>query len=181
MVDKIENLIYFIIFLTLLSSVSFVHAQSTKELQIEKTQTIEDFVKKYLPNEDQVTYTIVPRGLIISVSTDFLFNEAGVDIKQDAYDFLYKIGCILKAINKPCVVEGNALTQSDTDTLSNMELSIIRADEIVEFLIQKNKINPNLLRAIGFGNILPFYDNVSYKGHLDKRIDFVIFNYETER
>jgi flagellar motor protein MotB len=78
-------------------------------------------------------------------------------------------------------VEGNALTQSDADMLSNMELSIIRADEIVEFLINKNQISPNLLRSIGFGNMMPFYDNVSYKGHMDKRIDFVIFNYETER
>ena len=87
----------------------------------------------------------------------------------------------MKYINKPCVIEGNALTQSDTDTLSNIELSVIRADEIVEFMIKNNGIDPKILRAIGFGNIMPFNDNVSYKGHLDKRIDFVILNYEFER
>ena len=148
---------------------------------ITKTVSIEDFVKENLPNSESVVYTIVPRGLIISVATDFLFYEASDKIREEAYNFLYQIGSIIKYINKPCVVEGNALTQNDTDTISNIELSVIRADEIVEFMIKENKINPSLLKAIGFGNMLPFKDNVSYKGHMDKRIDFVILNYESER
>lgn len=183
MKNKIVNFVYFMFSFTFLFNVvNAVQPVPQKgSAEITKTRSIEDFVKENLPNSENVIYTIVPRGLIISVATDFLFLEGSTEIHEEAYNFLYQIGSIVKYINKPCVVEGNALTQSDADILSNMELSIIRADEIVEFLINKNQISPNLLRSIGFGNMMPFYDNVSYKGHMDKRIDFVIFNYETER
>ena len=174
----------FIFSLAILFNVSLadnLQEVQTGSAEINKTSSIEDFVKANLPNSEHVVYTIVPRGLIISVNTDFIFLNGSVEIHEGAYNFLYQIGSIVKYINKPCVVEGNALTQSDSDALSNIELSIIRADEIVEFLIKHNKINPVLLRAIGFGDMLPFNDNVSYKGHMDKRIDFVILNYESER
>ena len=180
MKNKIEKFVCFIFSLTFLFNVCAAGGENQTG-GVEKTSLIEDFVKENLPNSEHVIYTIVPRGLVISVATDFLFREASTEIHEDAYNFLYQIGSIVKYINKPCVVEGNALTQGDADILSNIELSIIRADEIVEFMIKMNGINPNLLRAIGFGNMLPFYDNVSYKGHMDKRIDFVILNYESER
>ena len=183
MENKIGKFLYFIFSLTFLFNVCFaVETQVRKgSAEVTKTSSIEDFVKENLPDSENVVYTIVPRGLIISVATDFLFGYAGTEIHERAYNFLYQIGSIVKYLNKPCVVEGNALTQSDEDTLSNIELSVIRADEIVEFLIKHNNINPVLLRAIGFGSMLPFKDNVSYKGHMDKRIDFVILNYESER
>ena len=181
MKNKIGKLVCFIFSLTFLFNVPKTFAMQKASAEIIKTRSIEDFVKENLPNSENVIYTIVPRGLIISVATDFLFLEGSEEIHEEAYNFLYQIGSIIKYINKPCVVEGNAITQTDDNALSNMELSIIRADEIVEFLIKRNNIDPLLLRSIGFGAILPFKDNVSYKGHMDKRIDFVIFNYESER
>lgn len=183
MKNKIVKYLYFIFSLAFLFEVSFADEipMQSGSVEVLKTRSIEDFVKENLPDSEHVVYTIVPRGLIISVATDFLFGYAGTEIHEDAYNFLYQIGSIVKYLNKPCVVEGNALTQSDDDSLSNIELSVIRADEIVEFLIKHNSINPVLLRAIGFGNMMPFDDNVSYKGHMDRRIDFVILNYESER
>ncbi len=183
MKNKMGKYLFFIFSLTFLFDVNYANEipKQSGSVEVLTTRSIEDFVKENLPDSEHVIYTIVPRGLIISVATDFLFGYAGTEIHEGAYNFLYQIGSIVKYLNKPCVVEGNALTQSDEDKLSNIELSVMRADEIVEFLIKHNNVNPVLLRAIGFGDMLPFKDNVSYKGHMDKRIDFVILNYESER
>ena len=181
--NKINKFIYFIFCVFL----AFVHKSFAQEdyysqkIEITRTKAVEDYVKSNLEVQDGITYTIVPRGLVISIATGVLFDEQKIDIKADSEKLLFKIGEIIKTIDKPCVVEGNALTQNECDEINNIELSIMRADNIVEFIIKNNHVLPEKIRAIGFGNMLPFNDNVSYTGKLNKRIDFVILNYEYER
>lgn len=145
------------------------------------TQTIEDMVKNILPSSNGVTYTIVPRGLIISVPTILLFEDRHRELKEGSEILLCKLGKIIKSLDNSCVVEGNSLKQEEFDMLSSLELSMIRAERIVEFLIKYCHVNPLKIRSIGFGDMMPFKDNVSYKGSMDKRIDFVIINYEWKR
>ena len=95
----------FILFLTVLFDVqskSEPYPAQKSSVEITQTRSIEDFVKENLPDSENVIYTIVPRGLVISVATDFLFLEGSVEIHEEAYNFLYQIGSIVKYINKPC-------------------------------------------------------------------------------
>lgn len=184
MKNKIGEIIYFICFTILFSEVSSFGQTSTQRIKTGitakkevTTLSIEDFAKTKIPKNKGILYTIVPRGLVISVPTVLLFNDGKDDIKENAKPLLKEFGQIIQELGISCVVEGNALTQQENDELSNLELSIMRAEIIVEFLLKTTKIDPLKIRAIGFGEMLPFNDNVSYKGNLDKRIDFVILNY----
>ena len=181
---KNKTIIKYFIYLTILFTVfeySPSFAQFIGNAQYTTTSAIENYAKEQLINNDNIIFSKVPRGLVISIATKDIFPDGGITIKDSAYPLLYELGKIIKHIGNPCVIEGNALTQKEYNKLSNIELSIIRADEIVSFLIKKCNISPNSIRAIGFGDIMPFDDNVSYKNHLDKRIDFVILNYEANR
>lgn len=156
------------------------YTQNIGSVRLTTTKSIENLAKHEIISED-VIFTVVPRGLVISVATDDIFHYGGIMIKDSAHELLKNIADVIKKADKPCVIEGNALTQNDMDEISNIELSLMRADAIAEFFIKYCGISPNSLRAIGFGNMMPFDDNVSYKGHLNKRIDFVILNYEADR
>ena len=173
--------IWSFIYLTFLFFVLPVGADITYD-NSEKTDiaSIMRYMQKNFPDND-ILYNIVPRGVVISGPVSELFEDEHLDIKSDAKDFLNRFGKIIKYINKPCVIEGNALTQKDSDNISNLELSIMRADMLVEFFIKNSGVLPDMLRGIGFGDMAPFDDNVSYKEHLNRRIDFVILNYEWGR
>ena len=145
------------------------------------TSTLMNFIKNNLPSDMKIIYTIVPRGLVISVPSVEIFDEKSFEIKDGAKAFLIRIGNLIKHIKKPCVIEGNVLTQQENDELSNLELSIIRAETLVEFLLKNSGIPTNKIQSIGFGEMSPFDDNVSYKEHLNRRIDFVILNYQWSR
>ncbi len=172
---------YFYFFAILFTVFNIYTPEIVNGSEFSKTDEIKNFVKNELSDYKEIMFTSVPRGLVISVATDDLFSDGEAEILEDSHNFLKKIGKIINLIGKPCVIEGNALTQKEGDEISNIELSLMRADEIVEFLIKKCDISPNTLRAIGFGKMMPFDDNVSYKGHMNKRIDFVILNYEAKR
>ena len=177
---KISAIMYFM-YLTFLFLVFELKAYSVEAYyKIDSTLSIMNYLKNNLSDE-KLLYNIVPRGLVISVPVAEIFDDGNFDIKYGANDFLFRLGKIIKFINKPCVVEGNALTQKDSDDMSNLELSIMRADRLVEFFINKSGIPPLMIRGIGLGDMAPFDDNVSYKEHLNRRIDFVILNYEWDR
>ena len=146
---------------------------STTENQSITSENIKDIFSKIFPTG--LLYTKVPRGLIVSVDSSILFTNNNSEIRPEAENFLYNLGEIIKTLDKECVIEGNS--QIGSNSKDNLELSIIRAENIAKFLIKHNKINPQKIRAIGFGDMMPFSDNVSYKGSLDRRIDFVILNY----
>ena len=57
-----------------------------------------------------------------------------------------------------------------------------RANNIADYLIYCGKIPTERVFPLGFGELMPFKENVSNKiTGFDKRIDFVIFDYEYER
>ena len=180
--NKILDIIYFIC-ISILFCESAIANKINGYVSESKTnsETISQYFKSNMPTNKNIIYTLVPMGIIISIPTSELFEEHEIEIKENAKDLLFKLGKIIKTIGKPCVVEGNVLTQNEDDEISNLELSIIRAEKLVEFFIKNNGISTQKLQSIGFGEMSPFADNVSYKEHLNKRIDFLILNYEWNR
>ena len=139
-----------------------------------KVEQIEIIFKQDLINEYEVLYTQVPRGLIISFPDDYFFDKSTCNMKSSAEAILTKLSQLIKQVDLPCVVEVNTLGGG---RLGNLEISIKRAEIIVEYMIMQNGVNPQKIRSIGFGSMMPFSDNVSYKGNLNNRVDFVIIRY----
>ena len=142
------------------------------------TDDIETIFRNNIPLQDSVIYTQVPRGLVVSLVSLIFFEEDSDEISECSKCVLDIIGDILLFIDKPCIIESNTPknTYQKTCYRSDWELTMVRAEKIADYLIKVRKIPPEKIRAAGFGAMMPFDDNVSFKGNLNRRIDFVILN-----
>ncbi len=102
------------------------------------------------------------------------FESAKSDIKDDSFILLDKIANVLKECKgsiQKVVIEG--YTDSSGNKKSNLLLSQKRADAVKEYLISKEKIDKNLLKAQGFGQANPIADNTTDEGkRKNRRIEF---------
>ena len=137
---------------------------------------IENSFKEILSGNSDILYTSVPRGAIISFPIYYFFDKEEDFLNESGKFLLDNLSELIRNINLYCVIEASSLDYGE-NAQKNLELSIIRADTISNYLIKKRGVSSNMIRAIGFGRIKPFSDNVSYKQHLDRRIDIVILNY----
>lgn len=144
---------------------------------------LESLFKAFIPLKNGIIYTKVPRGLIISIDETLFFNPSEARIKESSLYILDIIAETLKNLPNYCVIEDHTLDNdlSESEFKENWELSMMRSSNIAEYLIECKKISPDKLFALGFGEYMPFKDNVSDDRGIDKRIDFVILEYEAKR
>ena len=149
-----------------------------------KAVDIKKRFEEVLPAGTPVIYTIVPRGLIVSIREDTFFSGESVYIKSTAAGVLNGIAKVLKDIDNNCTVESHTEghTSNDEGFNSNWEISMVRANSIADYLIYCGQIPVERIFPVGFGDFMPFKDTVSKTNSgFDKRVDFVIFDYEYER
>lgn len=174
----------FLIFLSL----NTVLAEDVQMLYIStvydsKINTILNAFKDKLPDKKTIVYTKVPRGLVLSIDEREFFDLGCAVVKPYGKELLNVISEVLKEFNNQCVVESHTdepIPENSTLT-EDWELSIIRANVIVDYLILKTHLSYDKVFPLGFGEIMPFNDNVSDHDFSDKRVDFVIFDYEIKR
>jgi len=147
---------------------------------VEKLETL---FKSVLPENKGIIYTKVPRGLIISIDEKYFFNDGEARIKESSLCILDIIIANLRSLNNYCVVESHTDNNNfeNSDYNEDWEISVSRSANIVEYMMKYGKLPREQLFALGFGEFMPFRDNVSVVSDLDKRIDFVILEYEAKR
>lgn len=145
---------------------------------------IENSFKNILKEYPETTaYTRVPRGLIISIRESELFNNGDYKIKQSGYKILDSIASVLEQFENRCVIESHSdePISETSDYREDWEITIMRANEITDYLTKCRKIKRDRVFPLGFGEIMPFKENVSRTGFNDSRIDFVVIDYEYKR
>lgn len=182
---KLKNLLYLSLFIHLISPNCSAY-EFPQKIQVNLTQTqniqtnkIENIFQQQL-NSNDVIYTKVPRGLIISLPSK-LFFENGKDILlESSKPIINLISSILNTQSYKCMIEANTEPESWTSSkfAYNWELATSRADNIVNYMIKSQKVNSQKIRAIGFGEMEPFYDKTKGFNFMNERIDFIIINYE---
>jgi chemotaxis protein MotB len=155
---------------------------STSVLYTYNVDAIENISKSVL-QFNNVIYTKVPRGLIISFDEGVFFTEREARIKESSLPLLNQIAQILTQLPNNCVIENHTEEKGgQTDEYKETwELSTARAINIAEYLSKYCNISAQRLFALGFGEYMPFSDNVAPKIHLNNRVDFVIIEYEAKR
>lgn len=182
---KLKKILYLSLFIPLISQTCFANELSPK-IQVNLTQTqniqtnqIENIFKQQLKSND-IIYTKVPRGLIISLPSNLFFENGKNILLESSKPIITLISTILNTQSYKCMIEAN--TEPDSWTSSkfayNWELATSRADNIVNYMIKSQKVNPQKIRAIGFGEMEPFYDKTKGFNFMNERIDFIIINYE---
>lgn len=138
---------------------------------------LEKLFRENLSSFDGIIYTIIPMGVVISMN-GFLFYDEGSDkLKPCACKILDIVADLLDTAGKNCLVESttapNAFNSSGYD--SNWELSLVRANNIENYLLKTRKVKQNKIRSNGFGEFMPFK---KYQSTTQERINFIIINYE---
>lgn len=136
---------------------------------------IENLIKENLQLKNTVIYHRVPRGLIVSFDSSLFFEDNAEELKESSKQLLTKLGELIKTIDEPCVIEGHTTRTSlkDSTHIFDWEISMIRAEKILDYLIKNTNVDPKKTRAIGFGKKIP--DEIFHKEN--SRIDFVILIY----
>lgn len=187
--NKIGKIKYFIslaiLFVVFIGNCNFAGKAFSADNQINgklihnsyiSTADIENKFKNKLNLNGNVLYSKVPRGLVVSINSNLFFNQNDDELLNSAEPLLHDIAEILISLNKICTIESSSdfdLPQNSKYNY-NWELSTVRANKIVDYLIKNEKINPNNISAIGYGEISPLKTNYNFSS----RIDFVIMNYE---
>ena len=106
-----------------------------------------------------VSAIIDERGLVIIISDkDVLFKSGSAELTDEAKKILEKVGKLIveKFAMHIIKVEGHTDNVPVTGRYpSNWELSSARASSIVRYLIDRFKIMPNLMAAIGYADTRP--------------------------
>lgn len=138
---------------------------------------IEKLLRKNLQCVNDIIYTIIPMGVVVSFDSFLFFDNGSDEIRTNSYCILELIANLLVLLNKPCLVESTTSADSyyNSKYNSNWELSVVRAGNLQKYLLSTKKISPDKFRANGFGEIMPV---VRYQGKTQERINFIIFNYE---
>lgn len=132
---------------------------------------------------DNIMFTRVPRGLVVSVAQSELFNNGRTEIKPCGLDVLNAVIKVLHVFSNRCVIESHTdeLLPVDSPYKEVWEVSIIRANRIADYIVKKGNVPKEKVFPLGFGDSMPFKETVSQKGFTDCRIDFVIIDYELYR
>lgn len=144
---------------------------------------IVDEIVKIIPKKDTITFTVVPRGIILSVAQTELFDGSSDKISNCGKALLTKIANLLKTFDNKCTIEAHTgeLIKDNKIYKEDWEISIVRANAIASYMVHSLDIESERVFPIGFGKIMPFKENVSQVKFPDNRIDFVIFDYVVNR
>lgn len=167
--------IYLIILIIISIFCSGFYASLSYQPEVDK---LEALFKSVLPQKCRIIYTKVPRGLVISVDEKCFFDEGEIRIKESSLDILNSISHLLNRLPNYCVIENHTEEQGAGE---NWEISMARASNLVEYMIKFRKVPTDKVFSLGFGETMPFQDNVGLIKGLNNRIDFVIIDYEARR
>lgn len=169
---KIPYILFLITILIFCSGFNFSISYKANVDEIEK------YFQSAMPKISNIIYTKVPRGLIVSIDEKYFFDHDEVGIKESSLPILDSISGILNELQNFCVIESHT---EDEGVVENWELSVQRASNIAEYLVKCGNLPNQRIFPLGFGEIMPFNDNVAPNGKMNNRIDFVIIEYEVKR
>ncbi|MFH1058764.1 MAG: flagellar motor protein MotB [Pseudomonadota bacterium] len=117
-----------------------------------------------------------PKGVALIVQDMAMFDLGSADLKPEIRPLLSKIGGLLKHIPNEIVVEGHTdnLPISTAKFASNWELSVMRATNVVHFLLEQAQLDPAQVTAAGYAYFRPRHDFASADNAKNRRIEIVI-------
>ncbi len=151
----------------------------------QKLEHVKEIVDEYLKNSglnDSVVTSVEERGLVLSFKDSLFFDSGKADIKLEQSRKLIEIG---KILNQPIISESFIRVEGHTDNRpistylfkSNWDLSVIRASNVSQLLINQSGIRPERVSAAGYGEFRPKADNNTEAGRAsNRRVDILIMN-----
>lgn len=150
--------------------------------EVEKKLQQEGFDLVFQDKISPIHVKIDSRGVIISISGGFLFEEGSTEVQPQMYPVLGMIADIIKGTDRLVLIEGHTdKTQTvGSSVYSNWELSTLRATSTARLLIEQFAIDPKRLTASGYAHYRPIADNSTPQGQAqNRRVEVVLLNAST--
>jgi len=153
-------------------------ARKEKEEEITRVQAAKDSLISEMRNEindNQIQITQMADKLKVTIVDRILFPSGQAEITDQGLEILQRVGNVLKnQKDKVIRVEGHTDNVPIAGRLaeiypSNWELSTARATNVVRFLQEKVKIEPERLEAVGLSEFQPIADNSTREGKAQNR------------
>ncbi|WP_270941692.1 flagellar motor protein MotB [Romboutsia lituseburensis] len=150
-----------------------------------KLKKVKENLDKYLKENNlsaSVSTTIEKRGLVLSFKDSLFFDSGKAEVRSEQID---KLITISKIINQSIISDSYIRIEGHTDSVpmhnemfkSNWDLSVMRASNVAQILINKAGVNPERLSATGYGEYRPKVDNTTAEGKsTNRRVDIIIMN-----
>jgi chemotaxis protein MotB len=122
---------------------------------------------------------IEPRGMIISLGENGVFDSGSDQIKPEGKVLLDTIATSLANIGNLIRIEGHTdnVPIRNSRFPSNWELSAARATGVLTYLIAKFGLSPEALAVAGYGEYRPAATNDTEEGKArNRRVDIVVLN-----
>ncbi len=109
-----------------------------------------------------------------SVTLNIEFDTGKSDVKAQYNDEIKQVADYMKANpNAKIAIQGH--TDNVGSEASNLKLSQARADSVKAYLVDKFGIEPNRLRAVGYGQTRPIASNATAEGRQkNRRVEAVV-------
>lgn len=147
--------------------------------ELRKQLTQDGFDLVYQENVSPIQVKITSRGVIISISAGYLYDEGSTEIRPELYPIVQVVADIINGVNRLVLVEGHTDDKPTVGSLfySNWEISALRATAMVRLLSQQFGVDPNRLTASGYAQYRPVGDNSTEQGRTqNRRVEIVMLN-----
>ena len=120
------------------------------------------------------------RGLIITLSGDIFFDPGSAVLKTEVRPVLNKVGKILNSVPNLVRIEGHASStpvglSKMKGYATNWELAAARSVNVLRYLEEEDRVDPNKLSAVSFGEYRPLDINDTPEGRaFNQRVDIVV-------
>jgi len=140
-------------------------------------------IKKYLRDNDLegvITATRETRGVELVLQERVLFDSGRAVIKREATPFLTKVADMIRTLPNEVEVEGHTDSQriiQPSPYTTNWNLSGARAANVVNYFIDKHKIDSKRFKISGYADIQPIGSNNTEAGRQkNRRVVIVILD-----
>lgn len=156
-------------------------AQSKEEAEAQLQQVVAK-TKAYLEEHELkhfIQVTEGKQGVVIVLQDKILFDTGQAALRSESEGFLSTVADLLATMSYEVRVEGHTDDRpiSSFRYPSNWELSSARASAVIRYFIEKGRMDPERLSAVGYGEHRPVADNDTPEGRAkNRRVEIVIVN-----
>ncbi|MET3210921.1 UNVERIFIED_CONTAM: chemotaxis protein MotB [Paenibacillus sp. PvR008] len=143
--------------------------------QEKELQNLMGVIQEYISDnqlQDQIFVSDQPRGIVITLSDRFLFDQGRAALKQGSANTLSKLASLFRDLKTPISIEGHTdnipFTRSSTYK-DNWELSGARALSVLRFFLDREKLSPSEFQYAGYADTRSVGDNTTEAGRQKNR------------
>ena len=150
--------------------------------EAEQLRQAKELLEQRLASEidaKQVSVGFDDRGLVVRVLDKILFDSGKATLRPESHAVLDKVAKVLKQDlpNQPIGIEGHTdnVPIKYSKWSDNYELSLARANSVVDYLTQKRGVEAGRVVPVGHGEERPIASNDTAQGRrMNRRVEIVV-------